>query len=170
MGWCGARSTSATWQHGTISPCSSETVTSVVLLLLAVGTLWAAFRRVRLLRGYETDRRRIQLGSLAALILLSASHLVWVVLFCITKQAPFQTVFEVTSVFVWAAATVSFLILSQSSMSRNPPVQSSLVAPRRSSLSQQWATRLRLRLSDVYKWSLLEELSLLHFKCPRMPA
>ena len=110
MGWCGLQHNSSTWQHGTVNPCSSQTVIATFLLLFALAVIWAASRRVRLLRGYRCDQQRSQVEVLAALAFLSASHCALFVLYCIRGRAAgsavYKLFFEATAGVVWAAAAV----------------------------------------------------------------
>ena len=114
MGWCGAYRDTSSWQHGTIDPCSSETVSATILALCALGVVWAAARRVRLLRGYRPGQQKSQLAALIALGVLTASHAAWFFLTCIRGPVPYQIFYEAAAALIWTVAVVSLETLQVS--------------------------------------------------------
>lgn len=108
MGWCGPHKDTHSWQHGSIDPCSSETVSATVLGLFASGVVWAAWRRVRLLPGHQPGRQTGQLASLLSSLLVSALHAALLGLVCVISPVPFQILFEAITGLIWAAAAVRY--------------------------------------------------------------
>ena len=80
MRWCGTFAAAPTWQHGTFNPCQSETITAVLLIVLAAGVLFSQYRKLRIFRqlSYPGTRELTACTMLsgACLLVLVISHAV----------------------------------------------------------------------------------------------
>lgn len=127
MGWCGALDGAPTWAHLTFSPCLLETVSSSLLVFVAVLVLVFQCRKISLLRqrNYlgETQWTRQAIVSAICFGILILSHLAVLVITSILLEssgtaAPYNIFSECTLFIVWLAALVrpssSFRMLGNS--------------------------------------------------------
>ena len=112
MGWCGHYNT-ALWEHGTLAPCKTETVSGIAILIAAAIIFFAQYYRCRTI----VTRRRVpvpvnsnqQLLSGSVYGLLAALHAAWLMYMALSPHAnfaPFDFVFHLVLLLIWTTSLV----------------------------------------------------------------
>lgn len=108
--WCGPTDTKAV-DHSTLTPCTTETAGSPVMLLIAVTVLYIQLNRVRLLTRHRSYLGLGNYGILeafvaAVLVALTVSHVGWLIFYLVQHQAAYHYLYETVMALYWAAALV----------------------------------------------------------------
>lgn len=112
--WCGSSDTTLV-DHYTLTPCTTETVVTPLILLISAGVLYTQQKRVTLLTRH---RSYLNLGHYglreatvaATLFAVAVSHSVWLVHYLVQRQAAFHYLFEASLALNWCAALVSLVL------------------------------------------------------------
>lgn len=108
--WCGPTDTKPV-DHSTLTPCTTETAGSPVMLLIAAVVLYVQLNRVRLLRRHRSYLGLRNYGILeafvaAVLVALTVSHVGWLIFYLVQHQAAYHYLYEAVMATYWAAALV----------------------------------------------------------------
>ena len=114
MQWCGVFAGAPTWAHGTFNSCLSETITAVMLILLAAGVLLSQYRKLRIFRQLSypgiRDSSACTIVSGVSLAVLVISHAVSLAISSAASARhaalnPFNIFYEAAAL-VWTSAAL----------------------------------------------------------------